>query len=62
MKSPKDTGTVAVAVTVKFIVVMVSYSVVVPSSKVKRSVTQPLLINEKRMDETSSGLNGMKVL
>jgi hypothetical protein len=62
MKSPKDTGTVAVAVTVKFIIVMVSNSVVVPSSNVRRSVIHPLSINVKRMDETSSGLKGMKVL
>jgi hypothetical protein len=62
MKSPKDTGTVAVAVTVKFILVMVPYSVVVSCSNVRRSVIHPLSINEKRMDETSSGLKGMKVL
>jgi hypothetical protein len=34
MKSPKNTGTVAVAVIEKFLIDKVSYSVVVPSSKV----------------------------
>jgi len=62
MKSPKNTGTVAVAMIEKFHVEKVSHSVVVPSSYVTVSVSYPLSITEKRMDDTSSGLNGKKVL